>query len=902
MTRTAAIVAIILLAGCHKSVERTGDGGADATIADGGTSDGSSDSTLTSSSALGAIARAEANGTLDHDTADLDRLLALFSPRELPAELQGTIDVTDLDATVLLAAIKDRWDSISPTLQAAFAPYFARPTSPDSKWSQIIANSGLGFRSGLGLSPSDWSSVDLPAEVAGGAPVPVRIHYLTTRQPDADLARGIAQSFADAQAWTHLTTTASRTPCSDVTDTPDNGGDNRVDVYLVPSVFALTPIRRGASLSEPDDAKNDGIAIPGEQVGACGRFGFALVSSDDLRPFTNVQTTCWDSMPCTVTIAPGGYAVAVVGHELFHVFQFAEPRWRREPEWNSWVEASATYAEHLTLPDLDSEQERLVNGRGGWSHTKEIGPLGLYGESLAQYASYIFPYYLAGTYIGVVRNIWDCAAGVNCVGNIGFFQAVQSAIPHWAWASDYLRFAVHLLNLPSMGPHDRILESHNRPLQLLRPYLGDDLDGPDHTAQLDLAPTAIRYFTISSSPKTVIVHVRENAGSGHLALSTVRIFDSQPSTIDDWPYPAPPMRRLCFAGTPTPSSAALVVVNADTTLRAQASISLEFSDLPCCDPIPNGEYCVERIDDGGTAAAPKLIAQSGGITDKRELLYGYTVRSGTVSRLLNDVLPRRIGGDGFVVGGSLAINGHLKPWLLRVADIQLTPLPYVILAGPSGCGATSSDYEGDAYNIGPDSIVTGLAIRNDNPTCTQQAMNWIPTGASVTLGDGVAYAINGADQNLLVTPLPPLNGYGRGQFMFHGIVLPSAIDSWAQRGVAVNNAGTAVGDYVLANVRHGIVWRANGDMVDLWANMALTTEDMWLTGLNERGDVVGYVDLGGGQSRGFMWDGAFFHMLSASVPPGDMVERVAGINNNGDILAEVLRSDGSIDIAILSLP
>ncbi len=83
-----------------------------------GTRPGEPPPTVTS---LELIARAEARGELDPDTAVLYRVYAVLDERKLPPEYRGTAPIKD--ATPVLRHARSRYDDLRPEIREALRPY-----------------------------------------------------------------------------------------------------------------------------------------------------------------------------------------------------------------------------------------------------------------------------------------------------------------------------------------------------------------------------------------------------------------------------------------------------------------------------------------------------------------------------------------------------------------------------------------------------------------------------------------------------------------------------------------------------------------------------------------------------------------------------------------------------------
>ena len=111
---------------------------------------------------------------------------------------------------------------------------------------------------------------------------------------------------------------------------------------------------------------------------------------------------------------------ATMAHELFHVFQFRKgmPNGVAQPHYEWWMEASATWAEDLVYPPLNSEQLYFTFPKNRWAVTlPNLGPLDYFRRgSFAPYAAYIWPFYLrqrSGGDPAVVGKLWEQSASMR---------------------------------------------------------------------------------------------------------------------------------------------------------------------------------------------------------------------------------------------------------------------------------------------------------------------------------------------------------------------------------------------------------------------------------------------------------------------------------------------------------
>jgi hypothetical protein len=235
-----------------------------------------------------------------------------------------------------------------------------------------------------------WSLGSLPTKICG---VAACVHYLDADDsandgnPDAATDDFAQTALADASYVLQTYTDAGyRAPESDATS-PENGGDNRLDIYLAD--------------------------IGPELFGYC--------TSDDPKPLNSVNG--YDTS--AYCVLDNDYAVSQFGdvgnqlklldvtlaHELFHAVQFGYDL--LEDGW--LMEATATWAEDELFDDVNDNRNFLADGPLG----RPGHSLDLFEENgLFQYGAWVFFRFLSERYPAtegdlpvIIKSIWDKADG-----------------------------------------------------------------------------------------------------------------------------------------------------------------------------------------------------------------------------------------------------------------------------------------------------------------------------------------------------------------------------------------------------------------------------------------------------------------------------------------------------------
>ncbi len=173
------------------------------------------------------IDAALANGDINAEAALSYKVFALFNDPRLPAKYRGAAG-DESESTVLEEAAAG-FDSLSPAAQQAVAPFLQRPADVGS-WASP-APAGAPAIAGC-KGQARWAA----ASPAGGGKV--KVWYDAALSGDRETALAVAQAI-DSTVWPGLMQSPAARPApDDRSPTGCDGGDARLDVYLVHGLSA----------------------------------------------------------------------------------------------------------------------------------------------------------------------------------------------------------------------------------------------------------------------------------------------------------------------------------------------------------------------------------------------------------------------------------------------------------------------------------------------------------------------------------------------------------------------------------------------------------------------------------------------------------------------------------------
>lgn len=347
------------------------------------------------------IDNALAAGLVDAETALLYKVYAEFGDDRLPAQYVGR-DITFNEFT-LLGVAERQFDSLSPATQQLIAPFLLPPDVPGSWYALRASRQFARILSAKTAATSSWTP-DWQAVDGDTTKSKVRVWW------DAGNAATAVQDWLDAirirdeidsKIWSKLTQLLGE-PLPDAGGELE-GGDSRLDIFLVRGSGALTASRR---------------------------------------------TGCYVEVPGFIRLGEGvDRTNSMVAHELTHAILMARKlkggcgNFFSEFAWMH--EATATWAEHFVYPLVNFEHRTAP-----WFLEEPEVELEKYEPLINnkphQYGAYLLFFYLtrvvndaAGN---VVRNTWNAAAGTDslraieaAIGNLGGFMDVwpQFVLRNW---------------------------------------------------------------------------------------------------------------------------------------------------------------------------------------------------------------------------------------------------------------------------------------------------------------------------------------------------------------------------------------------------------------------------------------------------------------------------------------
>ncbi|MHB1134467.1 MAG: hypothetical protein ACYC4L_19010 [Chloroflexota bacterium] len=263
-------------------------------------------------SSAGLLDQAVEKGTLDREAALVYKVFAAFGDERLPSAYRG--DDSLRGSADALEEAAQSFDRLSPKAQEQLAPFLLPPSAPGS-WLQLgqgMASAGSGATThqvswGAAAPAVEWGTVITANDR-------VKVWY-QKRYPGDDLkAQGVARAI-DATIWNKLANLMGRTPLPDG-GFANNGGDSRVDIYLVHIV------EHGVATSYKD------LPSPAHIL---------LNSSRPLGDETH----------------PGMIQTAT--HELMHAFEYTFVHKEGRAEYKWLREATSKWAESYVYPKANSE-------------------------------------------------------------------------------------------------------------------------------------------------------------------------------------------------------------------------------------------------------------------------------------------------------------------------------------------------------------------------------------------------------------------------------------------------------------------------------------------------------------------------------------------------------------------
>jgi hypothetical protein len=321
--------------------------------------------------------------------------VAYADPR-LPVPYRG--DDSQMIESSALDDAAAAFATLSPAAQAELAPFFLPPLYSNSWFGQrTTAAKGAGEVLATaeprpcGSQITQWTAIDVPG--AG-----VRVWYYNT---GGSVTARLVASAIETQIWPKLMglVGTAHAPVSDGGVFGCNGGDERLDIYLVPGSFLA--------------AGEKGKTIPHLFSWGGGTVGL---------PFGCSRTPVWVLLPEALV---GRELDAAATHEIMHAIQWSYKTKKCQGEEYKWLrEATATWAIDYVYPSNQYERDTFAASFlevPRWS-LEVIGPRKGDGKE-HEYGAYLFFFYLAHRIDPkLIAYVWEATEGLDSLA------AVNSAL------------------------------------------------------------------------------------------------------------------------------------------------------------------------------------------------------------------------------------------------------------------------------------------------------------------------------------------------------------------------------------------------------------------------------------------------------------------------------------------
>jgi hypothetical protein len=302
------------------------------------------------------------------ETGLVYKVFALFDDPKLPPEYRAS-DLGGI-SDGLMYTVGSSYKTYSASTRARLAPFMVPPMYAGSWWA---LRHGAGGSASSSLVPRDvipiicttkapplgdsWGFVDS----RNGA---VKIWYEKSRKSDAAAAEEVRREIDD-EVFTKLQSLMGKKPLPDHgSDWPCRGGDDRLDISIVPELG---------------------------------------------RDFTSTATLSCDETPAYIELAsrtPAADAYRyVVAHETMHAFQYAFPLAGHCLNYKWFYEASAAWAADYVYPTQIDNREHASLPSMLWHPDLPLE----YENDQHEYGAHMFPFFLAGqgrAHASLISTIW----------------------------------------------------------------------------------------------------------------------------------------------------------------------------------------------------------------------------------------------------------------------------------------------------------------------------------------------------------------------------------------------------------------------------------------------------------------------------------------------------------------
>ena len=430
------------------------------------------------------IEGAVVKGEISEETALIYKVYAFFGDPKLPQAYVGTHPGEgDHGITVEIA---DRWSTLSPATQQLLATYLAPPTSAGS-WFAGGSTATKGAESALDA----WTKIPTTRAV---------VWYRSADANAETAANNVAAEIENI--WTKEKGLMGRDPLPDGNVAVDNGGDGRLDIYVLPSF-------------------RDGLTNPDITTAASG--------AAMLYPPFEWPGPAYILIRASAAATPEG-ARAVLAHEFFHTIAFSYAIQNRASTYEWLNEATATWMEDYVYPTQINNSEQIY----AVLYLIDAYKVALDDPADHGYAEYLFLFYLNHAFSASVNaQIW------SNVGGMASWEALRDAVPGGldaAWPD----FALDCWNTPDV---DHFKQWDNLSNHLLKELAEPSVTptSPDGSATLpsrsvdDLAMSYAYFHTDLDTIKRVEIQNQKLAqDSSHAKIQAwIKLADGT-TRVEDW--------------------------------------------------------------------------------------------------------------------------------------------------------------------------------------------------------------------------------------------------------------------------------------------------------------------------------------------------------------------------------
>ncbi|NNF97739.1 MAG: hypothetical protein HKM93_00010 [Desulfobacteraceae bacterium] len=449
-------------------------------------------------------------GKLDVDTAWLYRMQALFEPGKLPKAYQSKTPIKDGDAPIR-EFFRNR-DRLSEQTLLKLRPYLVRPAHPDSIYYDDMTEPAeadnltrfLPWPTMAHAEDTDDPRPVMPESVTCGS-TDMLLFWAPKRYVSA--AKAAAAKIDQYDIYNQFTKLMGREPLDDYdalfqndgpNDQAKNGGDGRIDIYMIPSAQAAAGGYGGRCLST---AWRSG-------VGNTNRKSSAYILID-----RNIK---------------GDLLAATLAHELFHAFQCAFDA--LDDSW--WEEATANWSEDYIKNSWNFEQDDIKHAfnRG----KNRLKSLTLVNDN-HEYGIYIYPYFLSKEYGDeVIADIWRACETKSSL------DALDEAVPDGLDES-LKRFAVPTLDYGKYQGEIRKSEETGMALYRHHKFKEIVLKKPGETISrmIKIEPLGVSYILVKNELKnpesTPMFRFNLQSFANHEDVTVQAVIDPKKDTRkEDW--------------------------------------------------------------------------------------------------------------------------------------------------------------------------------------------------------------------------------------------------------------------------------------------------------------------------------------------------------------------------------